>query len=94
MTSDCLRHQVPEHRSAIVSAEALYPLIELLVSNELGTPEAAARALTHLARADGEQQTASPASPASPGASPLPHVPPPSGGPAPRLAPRLAPRSS
>jgi len=70
MMSDCLRHQVPEHRSAIVSAEALYPLIELLVSNELGTPEAAARALTHLARADGEQQTASPASPASPGASP------------------------
>ena len=67
MTSDCLRHQVPEHRSAIVSAEALSPLIELLVSNELGTPEAAARALTHLARADGEQQTASPASPASPG---------------------------
>ena len=39
---------VPDHRDPIIRASAVAPLIELLTSNELGTPEAAARAFANL----------------------------------------------
>lgn len=45
---------VPAHRDTIVDADAIRPLISLLASHELGTPEAAALALANLSRADND----------------------------------------
>ena len=47
---------VTTNRDDIVDAEAIKPLVKLLSSHEMGTPEAAARTLAHLARDDGEDR--------------------------------------
>ena len=46
--------RVAENRDIIVDDDAIKPLIQLLSSQELGTPEAAALALANLSRSDGE----------------------------------------
>ena len=50
---------VPTNRDTIVDADAVKPLVRLLTSTQLGTPEASARALHSLVRGDGEDENKS-----------------------------------
>jgi hypothetical protein len=47
--------QVAKNRDVIANANAISPLIQLLTDKTLGTPETAARALSHLARDDSNE---------------------------------------